>query len=345
MAAEPGGGAEGSERHRGGSPSRLLRAPLLHFLLVGGLAFALLPAPRPVIVLDAGAVEALRRSWSAQQGRLPTPSEQAALTQQLLDDEILLREAWSRGVPDRDPVVAERLERIGRFVSQHDDGEELDRPEVIAHAEELGLEREDIVIRRYLTTMMRLAIAREADRHLPTQAELEAHLREHARRFARPARVRLTHVFVSSRHGDAAEERARDLLAELASLPAEAAGSRGDPFPTGQRVLATRQQLEREFGAGFAASVEALEAGVWHGPIPSAYGLHLVWIHERVPERPPSLDEVRSQVVHHFQRTRRAEHLQRRLRELRERYEVRVEAGPASSRRAPRSARSDSVLA
>jgi hypothetical protein len=308
---------------------RLLRAPVVHFVGIGLVAFVAIPGPRPVVVLGAGEVEELRRTWSLSRGRPPTPEQEAALIQMAIDDEILLREAWRRGVSERDPVVAERLERIGRFVSEHDE-EPLDPSHAMERARELGLDRGDLVIRRYLTELMRLAIAREADRHLPTEDELEAHLRDNRERFLRPARVRLTHAFVSERRGDAIDVRARELLGELASRPPEAAGDLGDPFPIDREVMATGDELARGFGADFAASIEQLEPGVWSGPVASAYGLHLVWIHERTAESLPSLDEVRSQVVHHFFRTQRAEHLRRRLRELREHYDVRIEGARLS---------------
>jgi hypothetical protein len=104
-----------------------------------------------------------------------------------------------------------------------------------------------------------------------------------------------------------------------------AAGGFGDPFPIRRHLVASREQLEVGFGAGSAASIDGLEPGVWSRPIQSAYGLHLVWVQERIPERLPTLGEVRSQVVHHFLRTQRTEHLRRRLQELRERYQIRVE--------------------
>ena len=36
--------------------------------------------------------------------------------------------------------------------------------------------------------------------------------------------------------------------------------------------------------------------GHWAAPLPSSYGLHLVWVHEKEPERAMELEAVRSQV-------------------------------------------------
>jgi len=48
--------------------------------------------------------------------------------------------------------------------------------------------------------------------------------------------------------------------------------------------------------ATYARAVDAGAPGAWFGPVPSSYGLHLVWVRERRPARLPSLDEVRSAV-------------------------------------------------
>ena len=309
-----------------GALASTLRAPSLHFLAIGLGLFALLPAPRPVVVLDAAEVEELRRGWAEVEGRLPTQHETEELIASAVDDAILLQEAWSRGVSDGDPVVAERLDRIGLFLSQHQDEEELGGEAPGDHARALGLDRQDVVIRRYLVTMMRLAIAREADRDLPSDDDLAAHLREHARRFMRPETVRFSHVFVSARAGGDVEARARALLGELADvLPGEAV-DHGDPFPTGREVTASKAKISQTFGPEFGSAIDDVVSGRWQGPVPSGYGQHLVWVHDRTPSELPTLDEVRSQVAHHYLRTRRAEHVRKRLDALRQRYEVEIDS-------------------
>jgi len=66
-------------------------------------------------------------------------------------------------------------------------------------------------------------------------------------------------------------------------------------------------------------------AGAWVGPVGSSYGLHLVWIDERMPARLPSLAEVHRQVLLRALRERGAERAEERMRLLRARYDVEVE--------------------
>ena len=306
----------------------LLRSPAVHFLALGAVATLLVPDARPAIVLDPTEVARLRADWTAGRAREPTASEEGTLLERAVDDEILLREAWASGLDEGDAIVARRLARVGSFLGRPEE----DPSDAEAWARELGLHRSDVVVRRYLIEMMRLAIARESDRELPTEAELEAHRRAQRARFEVPERLRLSHVFVSARRGGAAGPDARRILDELragesrGSRGPESGHDRGDPFPHGATLVASARDLGRSFGAGFADRLDPARVGEWQGPIPSAYGLHLVRIHERIPARLPDLEEIRGQVVHHALRVRREAHLRRRLDALRERYEIVLEA-------------------
>jgi parvulin-like peptidyl-prolyl isomerase len=71
--------------------------------------------------------------------------------------------------------------------------------------------------------------------------------------------------------------------------------------------------------------VAAAPLAAWVGPVPSSYGLHLVWVHEREPGGLPSLAAVRSRVVHALLEERRQVRLRERMTALRARYDIRIE--------------------
>ena len=56
----------------------------------------------------------------------------------------------------------------------------------------------------------------------------------------------------------------------------------------------------------------------------SAYGLHVVWIHERVAERQLSFDQVRDRVRYEWMRDREQARLRKVLDELRDDYVTHV---------------------
>jgi hypothetical protein len=308
-------------------PARLpaaLRSPLLHFLALGAVAFALRPTETPALVFGEVELERLRADFAAREARPPDAAELDALLEAALDEEVLLREAWASGRLRHDGTVVARLVALGRFVGP---AEGADPEAALRRARELGLDRSDPVIRRYLVERMRLALAAETDHPEPGDAELAAHLARHPERFAVPERLRLAHVFTSARH-PRLEARAAALGRALAGRPPDAVGDRGDPFPYGLRAVATRAELARRFGPEFVAALDPDVRGRWQGPLPSAHGLHWVWLEAPEPARRPALDEVRSAVRQDLLRERRAAHLRRRLDELRARYQVRVAHRP-----------------
>lgn len=277
---------------------RLMHAPALHFLLLGGMLLA-------------------GRTW--WEARAPVGR----------DDDILHHAALALGVDRADPAVRTRLVRLGGFVGEEGEHEEavLER-----EARRLGLERSDLVVRRHLVQMMRLATRRLGPGDLPTETELAAYLDRHAAGFTAPARIRLTHVYLSrERRGAAADAEASALLAELrqSAEPPEAAAGRGDAFVHGTTVgPASRADLQRFFGDAFARAVADAPAGTWLGPVASAYGLHLVWVHERLPETAPTLAAVRGQVLHRWLAERGAARSAERLAALRVRFGGIIEDAP-----------------
>lgn len=305
----------------------LLRAPALHFLLLGGVLFGARGwwgTERPRIVLSADDVGRLRSEWQATHGTPPSPATLATLVDAAIDEEVLDREALARGLDRDDPLVHERLVRLGAFLGEV--GE--DQGAVEADARRLGLAARDVVIRRYLVQAMRTALAHVAPGDLPSEADVAAYFAAHAERFAEPARLSLTHAYLArDRHGAALGADAARVLAELRQRePAAGGAGLGDPFARGATVTGSRPELDAVFGPGFADAVWDAPEGTWSGPIASTYGLHLVRVDARTPGGVPPLASVRNQVVLEVLREAREAQLARRLQALRARYEITVES-------------------
>ena len=153
----------------------------------------------------------------------------------------------------------------------------------------LGLERDDIVIRRRLRQKMEFISEDVAPPAEPTEAELQGFLAEHADRFRKPSRVSFAQVYLSpERRGANARSDAERLLVGLntgRSDPAEA----GDPFllERDYRELSAHD-VERLFGGAFAAEVAKLPVGRWSVPVESGYGVHLVLVRDRPPRASPT---------------------------------------------------------
>lgn len=94
---------------------RWLREPLLHFLLLGGLLFAINDwfggrADDPhTIVMDAAVDRQARQVFKDARGRQPDADELYALRRVWLDNEVLYREGLAMGVDKGDPTIRERV--------------------------------------------------------------------------------------------------------------------------------------------------------------------------------------------------------------------------------------------
>ncbi|WP_293375088.1 peptidylprolyl isomerase [Nevskia sp.] len=92
-----------------------LREPLLHFLLIGALLFALdqwLLSSKDdlnTIVVTAEVDEEAAQLFESSRGRRPNAEEMQALRQVWLDNEVLYREGLSLGVDRGDSAIRERV--------------------------------------------------------------------------------------------------------------------------------------------------------------------------------------------------------------------------------------------
>jgi hypothetical protein len=331
---------------RGGLLRRGLRAPVVHFLLIGGLLFGVSearrardarpsPAPPPAaasapadtraIVFSAARVRQLHADFVAQFGKSPTREEFSSFVDQAVDNEVLDREARRLAVGFGDPSVRLRLVQKMRALSTDPSkSEEALYREALA----LGLD-DDLAIRRLLREKMRMLLRRDGGDAPIQEREVREYVERHRDRFARAEAVTFSHVFVSPRvHGARAREEALTVLGELRTRPLlpGASDDLSDPFPLGLELRGWPQAtVARQFGDEFATRVLALEPGQWVGPIASTLGLHIVWVHERIAGAMPPLDLVRPQVVRTLTEERAVERVTRGVQRLRSLYEVRVE--------------------
>lgn len=294
------------------------------------------PQEQPTLIVARVAIEHLRAARERESGiRTTTAAEERALVEQAIDEEVLYREALAlnadRGPEHQDPVIVQRAKALAREIDLGRTGEGNELTEA---ARDLGLERSDLVIRRYLVESMRLALARGPGARLPSEDELREYYDRNAASFALPARVRLTQVyFADDRRGGreravAAATSLRDRLRETATGPDGAVLS-GDPFPRGADLQGSPDELDRVFGAGFARALGDAGSQQWAGPIESAYGAHLVWVRERIGARTPRFEEVRARLLNAWLEEAGERRLRAQLDRLRARY--RIEIAPAET--------------
>jgi hypothetical protein len=279
---------------------KLLREPLVHFLLLGATlfgGFALMGERTSEragqIVVTPGHIEHLLVSFTRTWQRPPTAPELAGLIDDYIREEVLYREAIA-----------------------------------------MGLDRDDTIVRRRLRQKLEFLTEETAEMAPPADTDLQAFLQQHPDAFRVEPRLTFQHVYLSrDRHGAAANAEAQQLLTQLTTdAAATDPTALGDPFLLSPEfALSSRSEIARLFGDGFATQLQHLEPGHWTGPIESAYGLHLVFVRARMDGRVPVLAEVRQAVQREWFIARRKAMHEQFYQRLRARYTVVVEQPQAAS--------------
>lgn len=253
---------------------KLTREPLFHFVILGLAIFAiyafashrLSTDDSTTIRITESDVELQSATFQRQWQRPPTESELENLVKARVREEVLYREALAVGLDTNDMVVRRRMVQKMEMLSQD--------------------------------------LALLAD---PTDAELQAFFDESQEDYRIPPEFSFSHIYFNADHrGDAAEADAMKVLARLRAQnpPPSRAPELGDRFMLGHDFNRQPPQLiSRSFGRQFADALAELEPG-WQGPVLSGYGLHLVFLKERVDGRIPIWTEVRDRLVMDFNRMR-----------------------------------------
>jgi len=271
---------------------RLLGEPLLHFLLLGALLFALygalnrgaLNSPNEIVV-DRNRIESLSARFQRSWQRAPTAGELKGLIDSWVREEVYYREGLAQQLDRDDPVVR----------------------------------------RRVAQKLTAIADAQTSSEVSP--AELQAWLDSHQDDYRLQPSYSLRQVYFNpARHGqrlDAAMAAARSALAGGArEMP-------GDPTMLPESLeSASSTEIARVFGHDFAAALARLPVGEWQGPVSSEFGVHLVMIQASQPGRLPDLAEVKTAVQRDLLRARAEQSSEAHYQSLRQRYAIRVEAIP-----------------
>jgi peptidyl-prolyl cis-trans isomerase C len=273
---------------------RLLREPLLQFLLGGVALFAAYGALNPQtgdrfqsnrIQLTEVDLRQIAMVWTAQWQRPPAPEEMHSLVEDKVREEILYRESLALGLDQGDTIVKRRLAQKMEFL-----------------AEDTSAIRD------------------------PDAAELKAWFEQNRGRFAQQGRVSFRHLYFSPDRRARAQDAAAKALEKLAGQPADspaAAANAGDRFMF-QDYYADREpeQLAGVFGAKFAQTLFRLTPGAWQGPVESGLGWHLVFVASVVPGRVPDFEEIEPDVKAAWINEQRAEAKRKMYAAMRARYEV-----------------------
>ncbi|MFI5156797.1 MAG: peptidyl-prolyl cis-trans isomerase [Chitinophagales bacterium] len=273
---------------------KLLREPLFHFLLLGIAIFA--------------AYGLLSKPAGNEAGKIViTQGELASIREGYIN-------TWQR------PPTNEEMEGLVRERVR----EEVYYQEALA----LGLDKDDIIIRRRLQQKMEFIahdIAKQAE---PTEAELSEFLAKHPDLFIIEAHFSFRQIYLDSgQRGITLKKEVPGLLSDLNKPGNKISFQKlGDAslLPS-EMHNASATEVIGQFGKEFAKKLTKLAVGRWIGPVKSAYGLHLVLLNERKDGGLPSLADVHDAVVREFENARLLAANEKFYQALLKNYSVRIE--------------------
>jgi hypothetical protein len=277
-----------------------LKEPLLHFLVLGALIFALYGFIGPdapaddEIVVTRGQQEHLVTAFSRTWQRPPTQTEFNGIVDDWIREEIAYRESQTMGLDTDDTIIRRRLRQ---------------KLEVLA---------EDIV-----------SIAE------PTPEALAQYLADNQADYTLEPVYTLRQVYfsVDRRRGEAMQDAEQALLLLQTDSVLTNPEDLGDPISLRHRYVNEREgSLAATFGLEFTEGLMDIEPGNWSGPVRSGYGLHLVLIEEFMPGRPLTLAEAERDVRRDWAIEQRVRAIDTLYESLREKYTITVEpmAAPAA---------------
>jgi peptidyl-prolyl cis-trans isomerase C len=266
--------------------NRIIKDPLIHFLLIGALIFLVFAwldddedeFPQRIVIALADVEQAVQLATMLR-GSEPDRDEVAQLLEPLIREQVLYREARA-----------------------------------------LGLDRDDETVRLRLVEKMLFLTEDLVEPESPDEQTLRDFYDADPARFVIPARVTFEQLYFNPRQrGDALAADIDSALARLASGDSVEA----DSSPLQSRYGdAPYEQVEILFGETFADAMFSEQPGQWYGPFQSDFGTHLARLVERTPARQPAFDEARETVLDRYMQERRREANEAEYRRMREQYEI-----------------------
>ena len=237
-----------------------------------------------LIAVDHSRIRILQDTWQKRWARLPNQSELQQLVDAWIYEEVLFRESLNRGMDRNDEIVRRRLIQKMEKLSSH-----------LSWTEP------------------------------PTPQEAAEYYAANPEQFQTPARRSFSQIYFSrAERGERTEPDALDVLTTLNDVFSDGqASGLGDRFmlPSYFAQL-TQNDVLQQFGPEFAAALFETQPEIWGGPIPSAYGLHLVFIQEDLPAYLPLLADIAPQVFVALNAERQQVATERLFQSFRAKYEI-----------------------
>lgn len=274
--------------------NKLLREPLFHFLLLGGLLFALYsflnkdevdPEDYTIHITQSDVdrlVKAYQKNWNAS----PDSTTLAAIIEEEVNTELLYREALRMNLDHNDEIIRRRLKQKFEFL---------------------------------VKDLVSLEQASETD--------LQAFYKEHPKFYQSPKTISFSQIYFSPDKRPNPQQDASTLFSQINNQdPPATFKQQGDDFHLPSHfVKKNKEAVRQDFGKQFADALFQINKQGWVSPIPSGYGYHLVYIDTILSAAPLSFDRVQERVIQDWSQQQQLNYNEQLLKNLRSQYQIEYE--------------------
>ncbi len=274
---------------------KLLKEPLLHFVLIGAVFFLLYSwvgtdqTEKGHITIDESDLDEIVSKFDMQWKRAPTEAELIAIVAKRVEEEVFYQEALLMNLDHNDEIIKRRLSQKMQSLSN-------DIASVIE----------------------------------PTDKELQAHYKNHSDRYMQEASFTLYQVFFSPDKRNNWRKDAELALPSIQQMNMEDALQIGDAIALPKVFKNTTEfHIERQMGSSFTQALKAIETGSWSGPIESGYGAHLVYIESKEEEKVAPFATVKKQVLEDLNFDKQQEVQSQVYKSLEKKYTIEIDVNSA----------------
>lgn len=267
---------------------RVLRDPLFHFLILGGLLFAAVsvwgPSEKPQneIFISLANQQQIADLFEVTWQRKPTADELKNLIEEKIKEEVYYRKALALGLDENDTIVRRRLRQKLEFMQE----------DLYSLAE-------------------------------PSEAELRAYFEANKDNYKTDHILSFKQVLVSSKKEDVfwqVKSAIKDLYA--GASPAQITKSSLLPISMN---LETERSIANTFGEDFVRQISKLEMQKWDGPVYSGFGTHLVKVSLNQAAKPLTFEQAKNKVSADYAQFQREQAAENYYKNLRNQYRITVE--------------------
>jgi len=267
---------------------KLLKEPLLHFILLGFLFFALYGMVNKqndsdsIILIDDFDMNNIIASWEMQWKRLPTDEELKSLVDQNIKQEIFYQEALKMKLDHNDEIIKRRLAQKMQFLSND------------------------------------LATISE-----PTDEELKKFYDANFEDYLSPSVYSFYQIIFSPDNRNDPKKDAEETLLNLKEVTFEEMKNKGDnlPFPFFFENQ-DANKINRQLGIQFSETLETMQTNGWKGPIQSGFGYHLIYITEKKGPQIPDFEIVKKDLLRDLEYENQKNLNEQLLQELKKDYKI-----------------------